>query len=129
MTVTGVHHVSLNVADVEAALAFYVGGLGLTVRDDRPNLPFGGAWLDAGQEQIHLIRADPPHDHGQHFAFAVDDLDAIVAALRQQSVQVSAPKPIGSGRQAFCHDPAGNRVELHEPAPPMGSSPGASATA
>ncbi|MCC6184217.1 MAG: VOC family protein, partial [Microthrixaceae bacterium] len=32
----GVHHVAVNVTDVEAAVAFYTGVLGGRVRDDRP---------------------------------------------------------------------------------------------
>ena len=27
------------------------------------------------------------------------------------------PKPVGTARQAFLHDPSGNLVELNEPAP------------
>ena len=56
----GLHHVSLNVRDVPAALDFYTRVLGLTERGDRPDFSFGGAWLDAGGQQIHLIEADVP---------------------------------------------------------------------
>jgi len=111
----GLHHVSLNVDDVDAALDFWVGRLGLRVRDDRPDFAFGGAWLDAGAQQIHLIEAAAPADHGQHVAVWFDDLDVVVAELRASGVQVSDPRPVGTSRQAFCHDPAGNRVELHQP--------------
>src|ERR1700690_2877430 len=64
----GLHHVSLNVRDVPAALDFYTRVLGLTQRADRPDFSFGGAWLDAGGQQIHLIEADVPPSLGQHFA-------------------------------------------------------------
>ncbi len=112
----GLHHVSLNVRDVPAALDFYTRVLGLTQRDDRPDFSFGGAWLDAGGQQVHLIEADPPPSLGQHFALAVSDLDAVVAELRGQGVTVTDPVPVGTGRQSFLDDPAGNRVELQEPA-------------
>lgn len=112
----GLHHVSLNVRDVPAALDFYTRVLGLTERADRPDFGFGGAWLDAGGQQIHLIEADVPPSLGQHFALAVSDLDAVVAELRGQGVTVSDPVPVGTGRQSFLDDPAGNRVELQEPA-------------
>jgi glyoxylase I family protein len=114
--VLGVHHVSLNVPDVEEALAFYVGVLGMERRVDRPAFGFGGAWLDVGPQQVHLIEAQAPEDRGQHVAFQVADLDATVAELRQQGIEVSDPSPVGTSRQAFLLDPAGNRVELHEPA-------------
>jgi glyoxylase I family protein len=106
--------VSVNVEDVDAALDFYVGALGLTARDDRPDFGFGGAWLDAGGQQVHLIAAPPPENRGQHFALLVDDLDETVSELRAQGVQVSDPSPVASSRQAFCSDPAGNQVELHQ---------------
>lgn len=112
-----VHHVSINVDDVEAALAFYVDTLGLTPRPDRPDFGFGGAWLDAGGQQLHLIEAEPPADRGQHFAVLVADLAATVAELRAAGVTVSDPAPVGSNLQAFLHDPAGNTVELHQAGP------------
>jgi catechol 2,3-dioxygenase-like lactoylglutathione lyase family enzyme len=109
-----VHHVSINVDDVDAALAFYVDVLGLSPRTDRPDFGFGGAWLDAGGQQVHLIEAAPPPGVGQHFALLVDDLDATVAELRGRDVDVSDPKPVGPNRQSFVTDPAGNTVELHQ---------------
>jgi glyoxylase I family protein len=111
----GLHHVSLNVRDVPAVLDFYTRVLGLTQRTDRPDFSFGGAWLDAGDQQIHLIDADVPPSLGQHFALAVSDLDAAVADLRALGVAVTDPVKVGTGRQSFLADPAGNRVELQEP--------------
>jgi catechol 2,3-dioxygenase-like lactoylglutathione lyase family enzyme len=111
----GVHHVSINVSDVGAALDFYVEVLGLAARSDRPDFGFGGAWLDAGDQQLHLIEASVPGDRGQHFALRVADLDAVVAELRAGATMVSDPSPVGTGRQAFLHDPSGNLVELHQP--------------
>lgn len=118
MRVLGVHHVSVNVSDVPGALAFYVDVLGLTPRDDRPDFDFDGAWLDVGAQQIHLIAADPPADRGQHVALQVEDLDAVVDELRGRGVDVTAPARVGSGRQAFLHDPSGNRIELNQPSAP-----------
>lgn len=114
MQVLGVHHVSLNVTDVDAAMAFYTGTLGLAVRADRPAFRFGGAWLDAGGQQIHLIEAPSPPSLGQHLALRVADLDATVAELRGADIEVTDPKPVGPGRQAFLVDPSGNAVELYE---------------
>jgi len=111
-----VHHVSLNVADVDEAVRFYVDVLGLSVRDDRPDLGIGGAWLDAGGQQVHLIKSEPPPARGQHFALLVDDLDAVISDLRSRGVTVSDASPVGTGRQAFLNDPAGNLVELHQAA-------------
>jgi glyoxylase I family protein len=115
MRPAGLHHVSINVSDVAAARDFYTRVLGLTERADRPDFSFDGAWLDAGSQQVHLIKADVPPPLGQHFALAVTDLDAAVADLRALKVAVTDPVPVGAGRQAFVTDPAGNRVELQQP--------------
>jgi glyoxylase I family protein len=115
MRPAGLHHVSINVDDVPAARDFYTRVLGLTERADRPDFSFDGAWLDAGNQQVHLIEADVPPSMGQHFALAVTDLDAAVAELRGLGVDVTDPVPVGLGRQAFVADPAGNRIELQEP--------------
>lgn len=115
----GIHHVSINVRDAAAAVAFYTEVLGFTLRTDRPDFSFGGAWLDVGGQQVHLLEMAVPDDRGQHFAIWVADLDAAVESIRAKGVSVTDPKPVGAARQAFLHDPAGNLVELNEPPPPL----------
>lgn len=113
--VAGIHHVSLNVSDVSRAMAFYVDVLGLAVLD-RPGFSFAGAWLATPDgRQVHLIHADVPDDRGQHVAFAVGDLDAVVATLRAGGIEVHGPKFVADTtiRQAFLADPDGNRLELN----------------
>lgn len=108
------HHVSINVSDVGAARRFYTDVLGLTERTDRPDFGFGGAWLDAGGQQLHLIESRSTPAPGQHFALQVDDLAAVVEELRGNGVKVSDPHPVGRSLQAFLDDPSGNSVELHQ---------------
>jgi glyoxylase I family protein len=117
MQVTGVHHVSLNVTELDRSLAFWVDVVGL-VPVERPDLGFPGSWLAAGDQQLHLLAVGRvPADVGQHFAVAVDDLDAAVGELREAGVEVSDPSVLPTGaRQSFCRDPDGNRLELHQPA-------------
>lgn len=114
LRVQGVHHVSINVEDVEEAVAFYTGLLGLELREDRPDFGFPGAWLDAGGQQVHLIAGATPPARGQHFALRVADLAEAVTKLRSQGVEVSDPTPVGGSLQAFLDDPSGNQVELHQ---------------
>jgi glyoxylase I family protein len=109
-----VHHVSINVDDVEEGVAFYTDVLGASLRTDRPDLGLAGAWLDLGPQQVHLIEAAVPPNQGQHFAIRVADLDATVEELRSKGLELNDPVTIGSGRQTFLDDPAGNVVELHE---------------
>lgn len=117
MTIRGVHHVALDVDDLEAALAFYVDGLGFELLP-RPDFGFPGAWLGMGAHQLHLMEVTAPLAPfgGRHFALAVDDRDATVAELRDRGVHVDPVDGVpGAGRQAFLTDPAGNLIELNEP--------------
>jgi glyoxylase I family protein len=114
MRALAVHHVSIMVPDVDEALRFYTDVLGLEQRRDRPDLGIGGAWLDAGGQQLHLVQGETPPGLGQHFALLIDDLDATIAELRGRGLDVSDARPIGRSRQAFVSDPSGNLIELHQ---------------
>ena len=109
-----VHHVSVNVADLDEGIIFYGTTLGLPRRGDRPGDIGPGAWFDSGDRQVHLLPAPAPESRGQHVALLVADLDAERAGLLDAGVQVSEPFPIGGNRQAFLTDPWGNVIELHE---------------
>ncbi len=82
----------------------------------RPDLGFPGAWLRAGHQEVHLLgieSAAAPKE--QHFAFAVNDLDAIRRELEKNSIKCSKPFEIkGVCLQAFAHDPSGNMVEFNQ---------------
>src|SRR4051812_18693796 len=79
-----VHHVSFRVDDLDEALVFYERLLGCT-RLERPELGVQGAWLLAGDVQVHLIERDVDETFGSaptvanplanHVAFHVDDLE------------------------------------------------------
>ncbi len=113
------HHVSLIVADTRRSLEFYRDILGLEVDEHRPDLGFPGAWLNAGDQQIHLLELPNPDpvtgrpEHGgrdRHTAFQVADLDAIKTRLASAGQSFSLSR---SGRPAlFCRDPDGNAIEL-----------------
>jgi catechol 2,3-dioxygenase-like lactoylglutathione lyase family enzyme len=109
-----VHHVSINVSDPEASIGFYTDIVGGTVRGDRPDFSFGGAWIDLGGTQVHLIEASVPANLGQHFAILVDDVDAVVDELRSKGITVGDAKIVGPDRQTFIEDPDGNVIELHQ---------------
>ena len=108
---------SINVRDADEGVEFYTGVLGLIARTDRPDFAFGGAWLDLGGQQIHLIEGEVPNNCGQHVAIQVAELDAAVAELRDRGIAVRDPSGVGAARQTFLFDPSGNMIELHEPAP------------
>ena len=109
-----VHHVSVNVTDAERSIAFYTDVLGGIRRDDRPDFGFGGAWIDLGASQVHLIQASVPPNFGQHFAILVADLHDAVRELRARGLEVGDPVEVGSDLQTFLDDADGNVVELHQ---------------
>lgn len=109
-----VHHVSINVSEPDASIAFYTDVLGGVVRGDRPDFSFGGAWIDLGATQVHLIEASVPPNRGQHFAILFADLDEVVDELREHGLDVDDPVTVGPDRQTFVEDPDGNLVELHQ---------------
>ena len=114
-------HVSFIVEDTARALDFYVGVLGLSVNDGRPDLGYPGAWLQCGEQQIHLLELPNPDPvsgrpaHGgrdRHAAFAVNALDDLTASLEKAGIAYTLSK---SGRRAlFCRDPDGNALEFIE---------------
>ena len=84
------------------------------MRDDRLDFGIGGAWIDLGGTQVHLIESEVPPNMGQHFAILVDDLDAVVRELRSKGLPVEDGRVVGPDRQTFVDDPDGNAVELHQ---------------
>lgn len=114
-------HASLLISDTGRALDFYVKVLGLRVDPSRPDLGYPGAWLDVGDQQIHLLElpsVDPVEGrpaHGgrdRHVALWIDDLQALQASLEQAGVAYTLSK---SGRRAlFCRDPDTNALEFIE---------------
>jgi glyoxylase I family protein len=107
------------VADIQRSLEFYQGVLGLGISDARPDLGFPGAWLEVGDQQIHLLELDNPDsvdgrpEHGgrdRHTAMAITNIGALRERLDDKGIPYSMSK---SGRLAlFCRDPDGNALEL-----------------
>lgn len=117
------HHASVIVADVGLSLDFYCGVLGMT-QLPRADLPYPGAWLAAGEQQIHLLELPNPDPttgrptHGgrdRHVAFMVKDLQSVIDVLAANNIDFTLSR---SGRKAlFCRDPDGNAIELIEAVP------------
>jgi glyoxylase I family protein len=115
-----VHHASLIVADVALSLKLYQDILGMELTE-RPNLGFPGAWLQIGQQQIHLLELNNPDpttgrpQHGgrdRHVALHIDS----IAALRDDLDKAGITYTLSiSGRKAiFCRDRDGNALEFIE---------------
>lgn len=121
--ISGIQHASFLIADLDRALDFYHGVLGMAIVPDRPELGYPGVWLQIQQQQIHLLQLPnpdpvegrPPHGgRDRHVAFGISDLDSLVARLKTAGIAYTLSR---SGRRAlFCRDPDGNALEFVEEA-------------
>ncbi|MCK5639754.1 MAG: VOC family protein [Gammaproteobacteria bacterium] len=119
MRIINIHHVSIIVADTARSLTFYRDIFELAVSGTRPELGFRGAWLDVGEQQIHLLEVPNPDglegrpEHvgcDRHLALIVEDIDSLTQRLQQAGIAYTKSR---SGRNAvFCRDPDGNGIEL-----------------
>lgn len=115
----GIHHGSLIVKDLSRSLEFYCSVVGLVQNTHRPKMSFDGAWLDVGEQQIHLLRLpetekslnQPDHaGRDRHLAIHVRQIETIKLNLESRQIPFTMSK---SGRQAlFCRDPDGNGLEF-----------------
>lgn len=112
------HHVSFRVDDLDAALDFYQRILGFTTQP-RP-LAFPGAWLQAGDVQVHLVEVSADASTGipptrvsgkaNHVAFSVPDLRAFRSYLEAEGLAVTESS--SNLPQFFVADPSGNIIEF-----------------
>jgi glyoxylase I family protein len=113
MNLTGIHHVSIVVSDMERAVAWYREALGLNEVKRPSNFVTPVRWFELGQEQIHLIPADRADDPSpRHFAVHVDDCDAARATLTDRGVEIQETVPIAGAKRFFVADPDGNTIEI-----------------
>lgn len=139
--VTGVDHVGIAVADLDAAIAWYADTLGLVATHEETNEEQGvreamlSAPGDTGAavQLLAPLRADSPigkfldrNGPGiQQMAYRVSDIDAACAALREKGVRLLYDEPrrgTADSRINFLHpkDAGGVLVELVEPAATSG---------
>lgn len=112
-------HASVIVADLQTSLDFYQRVLGLELDESRPDLGYPGAWLNVGDQQIHLLNVPNPDPvdgrpvHGgrdRHVAFSISDIKPLIQRLEENGISFTLSK---SGRAAmFCRDPDGNTLEF-----------------
>jgi catechol 2,3-dioxygenase-like lactoylglutathione lyase family enzyme len=115
------------VDDVQAAIDFYTTHLGFTVRSAA--VP---AFADVTRGNLRLLLAGPGSSAGRpmpdgrkpgpggwnRIHLIVPDIETEVARLRGEGVRFRNDIVTGpGGRQILAEDPAGNVVELFQPAP------------
>ena len=119
MGIRGLDHVNIGTHRLEETRAFFRDVLGLS-EGWRPNFPFGGAWLYAGDRaMVHLVELAQPRGPSiaaalDHFAFAIDDYDGVVARLKTARIDYrSVDIPDTPIRQIFIRDLNGVNIELN----------------
>jgi catechol 2,3-dioxygenase-like lactoylglutathione lyase family enzyme len=120
MPVLSLDHVQVAIpaGGEEAARSFYIGILGFT-EQQKPAALAGrnSIWLMAGPVNLHLgVETDSDFHAARraHPAFAVDNLDEIVAACQRAGSPTREDTPVGNFRRTHVFDPFGNRIELME---------------
>ncbi|MFC0005113.1 VOC family protein [Micromonospora siamensis] len=117
--VTGFDHLVLTVADVERALDFYCGTLGLEpVRVDRwraGEVPFPSARVNA-ETIIDLIPGVPGGSNVDHICLVVRPVDwaQVIATGAFEVLEGPVPRfgARGTATSVYVRDPDGNTVEL-----------------
>ena len=125
-----IDHVVFRVADLDAALRFYIEVLGAAVEKIQPEI---GLWqLRAGTSLIDLVPVDgplgrmggaPPGREGRnvdHVCFRVFHWDeaAIIAHLARHGIEAEVAQRYGAegnGPSIYLSDPDGNGLELKGP--------------
>jgi methylmalonyl-CoA epimerase len=129
-----IDHVGVAVEDLDAAIALYQDSLGMPLahRETVEDQGVEAALLDVGEGHIELLRplgADTPVGKFvakkgggmHHVAYAVDDIDATLAEIKEAGLDLIDTEPrtgIRDSRVAFLHprSTGGVLTEIVEPA-------------
>lgn len=113
-------HVNVRTTQMAVMTDWYTRVLGLR-SGERPNFPFGGAWMYAGDvAQVHLVAVESEAAVGsevelklEHFAFLATDLTAFLANLDDKSVPYRrSDLPAINLVQINVWDPDGNHIHV-----------------
>ena len=99
----GINHVALEVADIDAALAFYGRLFDFTLRGRGER----SAFIDLGDQFIALFKGESDTgDVGRHFGLVVDDPGKVRRQLEEMGVEIL------DGPGVDFHDPWGNYWQM-----------------
>lgn len=120
MTVQRLDHVNVVTAQLEEMVAWYTAMLGLR-SGPRPDFPFGGAWLYAGDAAVvHVVETVQQDRVGseaalklEHFAFSATGAAAFERKLKDYGDPYEKTEVRDAGLVQFhISDPDGNHVHV-----------------
>ena len=120
MPIRHLDHVNVVTANLDEMVAWYESVLGLHA-GPRPDFPFGGAWLYAGNMPVvHLVQETGQDHIGsevalklEHFAFSATDAAEFERRLREYGDPFKKVEVRGAGLVQFhVSDPDGNHVHV-----------------
>ena len=117
--VIGIGGIFLKCSDVERSRNWYATHLGISLESWGAQFNFRDEPNPEAYSVLSFFKSESPYFQPSNAAFMinfrVDDLDALVAALRQEGVEL-AGDPIAEefGKFAWVIDPDGNKIELWE---------------
>ena len=124
MKLKGIHHIALNVRNLDIAESFYTKVLGFSVMA-RISTGVKHIMVDTGNSAVALFEAaeldtksctDLISEEGfLHFAFRADreQFDSIVEELKENCVEIEGPVKRGDGISVYFNDPDENHLEIH----------------
>ena len=120
MQIHQLNHVNLRKTQLDSMISWYEGVLGLT-SGPRPDFPFPGAWLYAGDTAfVHLVGIDGDAGTGsevqlklEHFAFSATGAQAFEERLRERGEHYRMSELAVLDLIAFnVWDPDGNHIHV-----------------
>jgi catechol 2,3-dioxygenase len=112
-------HVHLKVTDIDRAVDFYTGLLGLDITEQHANyafLSFGDHHHDLALQAHKGASSPPPQSTGlYHVAFEVDSPEALAEHYEWLHARDIAVSPVDHGisKALYFDDPDGNGIELY----------------
>ena len=127
MQLDGIHHIGVNVQNLERSEKFYIEILGFQVIE-RYAEKFQHLILDTGGAKLHLFEnpalemhealARPSEQGYAHVAFGTcrKDFPIIIEELKINNIEFRGPLLLGKGESIHFKDPDGNNLEIRCPA-------------
>ena len=127
MKLDGVHHIGVNVTNLDRAESFYTNVMGFKVIE-RYQEKIRHAMLETGATKIHLFESTNmefgkainrlSEDGYAHVAFGTSRklFPQVMEELKKHNVSFRGPLILGKGESVHFKDPDGNHLEIRCPA-------------